>query len=95
MSDSESEIGAVPGDGDSSSRVAPTPLPFRGLGGAFALFGSETSGKSFSRMRVIAARWEPASTARTEFLAHFDAVERTRKPVTLSSLGPPPDPWLC
>lgn len=41
----------------------------------------------------MAARCEPASTASTEFLAHFAAVERTRKPVTLSSLGPPPEPW--
>lgn len=37
------------------------------------------------------ARWEPASIARTEFLDHFVAQERTKKPVTLSSLGPPPD----
>jgi hypothetical protein len=41
----------------------------------------------------MGARWDPASTARTEFLDHCVAVERTRKPVTLSSLGPPPDPW--
>jgi hypothetical protein len=38
------------------------------------------------------ARWEPASTAKTEFLTHFAAMERTRNPVTLSSLGPPPEP---
>lgn len=49
------------------------------------------AGKSDSRRRVMEARWEPASMARTEFLDHFVAQERTKKPVTLSSLGPPPD----
>ena len=53
--------------------------------------------KRRSRILVIAARCEPASTARTEFLDHLVAVERTRKPVTLSSVGPPPAPdtWMA
>jgi hypothetical protein len=77
----------LPGDGASPSRS----MPLCGFGSCFGS-GLETSGKSFSSMRVMAARWEPASTAKTEFLAHLEAVERTRKPVTLSSLGPPPEP---
>jgi hypothetical protein len=91
-SSSGGDAGTVLGEGESSSRAAPTPLLFRGFGGGFNWAPSATSGKSFSRIRVIAARWEPASTARTEFLDHFEAVERTRKPVTLSSHGPPPEP---
>lgn len=39
------------------------------------------------------ARWAPASTARTEPLAQLEAVERTRNPVALSSLGPPDEPY--
>lgn len=34
----------------------------------------------------------PASTARTEPLAQLVAVDLTKIPVTLSSLGPPPAP---
>jgi len=51
----------------------------------------ETSGKSFSSNRVMAARCEPASTARTEFLDQFVDIDLTRNPVMLSSFGPPPD----
>lgn len=50
----------------------------------------EVLGKSASRIRQMEAKCEPASTARMEFLDHFVAQDRTRKPVTLSSLGPPP-----
>lgn len=39
------------------------------------------------------ARCEPASTARMLFGDQFVEVERTRKPVTPSSLGPPPAPY--
>jgi hypothetical protein len=83
---------AVAGDDESN-----TP-PFRlgaDRGNLDVESGSATSGKSCSSMRVMAARWEPASTAITEFLDQFVAVDRTRKPVTLSSLGPPPDPYSC
>lgn len=91
-SSSESETCAVPGDGDSvcMSITFPLPLLAREVGNDGP--GSETSGKSLPSIRVIDARWEPASTAMTEFLAQFVAVDRTRKPVTLSSLGPPPEP---
>jgi hypothetical protein len=90
-SSSESGSCAVPGE---DSRSLPFPLllllSFRGAGDGGSR--SETSGKCSSSMRVIDARWEPASTAMTEFLDQFVAVDRTRKPVTLSSLGPPPEP---
>lgn len=51
-------------------------------------------GDRFSRIFVMAARWVPASTASNEPLAHPAAVERTRKAVVLSSLGPPPEPYM-
>jgi hypothetical protein len=50
-------------------------------------------GKRCSRILVMAARWVPASTASREPLLHAAAVERTRKAVVLSSLGPPPQPY--
>jgi hypothetical protein len=87
---SETDRGAVPGESESRSGA----LPFLLLSsfGGFLVAGPDTSGKSLASMRVMAARWDPASTAKTEFFAHFAAVDRTRKPVTLSSLGPPPEP---
>ena len=39
------------------------------------------------------ARCEPASTARMEPLDQREAVERTSRPVTSFSHGPPPAPW--
>ena len=51
----------------------------------------ETSGKFGSNRRVMAARCEPASTANTDPFTQFFDIERTRKPVTSSSLGPPPE----
>lgn len=45
-----------------------------------------------SRIRDIAARWTPASTASKDPFFQPAAVERTRNAVTLSSLGPPPAP---
>jgi len=51
-----------------------------------------TSGSSWANIRVIAAMCVPASTASNEPLAHPEALDRTRSPVTLSSLGPPPEP---
>lgn len=53
---------------------------------------SEFRGYDSSRMRVIAARCDPASTANKDPFDQFEAVERTRRPVTSSSLGPPPEP---
>lgn len=86
------------GDVSSFSGTPPPPWMLSTFGGDWGR-GSETSGKCCSRIRVIAARCEPASTARTEFLDHLVAVDRTRKPVTLSSVGPPPAPkqitWIA
>lgn len=45
-----------------------------------------------SRIRMIPARWVPASTASNEPLAQAVAVDRMRYPETLPSLGPPADP---
>lgn len=90
-SSSELATGAVPGEGESSTRPLPSGS-LLGHGGGFGT-GFEASGKSFVSIRVMAARCEPASTAKTEFLAHLAAVDRTRKPVTLSSFGPPPEPY--
>lgn len=53
-----------------------------------------TVGKCCSRILVMDAKCVPASTARMEFLDHFDAVARTSSPVTLSSFGPPPAPYI-
>lgn len=41
----------------------------------------------------MAERCVPASTASIDPLAHLVAVDRTNSPVTLSSLGPPPEPY--
>jgi hypothetical protein len=94
-SSSDNEMCAVLGDGDSvrASMSFALPLPYCEVDNGRS--GSETSGKSWPSMRVIDARWDPASTAITEFLAQFVAIDRTRKPVTLSSLGPPPEPCSC
>lgn len=58
-----------------------------------------TVGKCCSRIFVMDARCVPASTARMEFLDHFEAVARTSSPVTLFSFGPPPAPrhitWIA
>ena len=51
-------------------------------------------GRCSSRILMIAARCVPASTASTDPFAHRVAVDRTRKPVTLSSHGPPPEPYV-
>lgn len=80
--------------GDDESNILPTPFG-AGRGNLDAELESATSGKSCFSVRTIAARWVPASTAITEFFDQFVAVDRTRKPVTLSSLGPPPDPCTC
>jgi hypothetical protein len=53
-----------------------------------------TMGKSSDRMRVIDARCEPASTARTEFFRQHVERDRTRNAVVLSSFGPPPDAYV-
>jgi hypothetical protein len=45
------------------------------------------------RIDVMAARWEPASTANIDPFDHLDAVDRTKRPVMLFSLGPPPEPY--
>lgn len=42
-----------------------------------------------SRVRIIPASSVPASTATTEPFDHSVEVERTKRPVTLSSRGPP------
>lgn len=83
------------------SEAAPSPaeeglvagllwVPFE-LGMCVEGCGSETRGKSAWRSRVIDARCEPASTASTDCLDQLVARARTRKPVTLSSAGPPPE----
>ena len=50
-------------------------------------------GKCSSKILMIAARCMPASTARREPFDQFEAVDLTRRPVTLSSVGPPPAPF--
>lgn len=93
----ESEL-SYPASLDARPGVLDRPLPLDFFGvvrsGGFALTAPVLRGKSASRIRVIEARWEPASTARIEFLFQFVEIERTRKPVTLSSAGPPPDAWI-
>ena len=42
----------------------------------------------------MAAICEPASTAKMDPFDQFDVVDRTKKPVTLSSLGPPLEPCM-
>ena len=54
--------------------------------------GFEVFGRFWSRMRMMAARCVPASTASTDPFAQLVAVDLTSRPVTLSSLGPPPAP---
>ena len=50
-------------------------------------------GKCSSKIFIIAARCMPASTAKTEPLDHCVDVDLTSRPVTLSSVGPPPAPF--
>ena len=50
-------------------------------------------GKCSSKIFRIAAKCIPASIAKTEPLDHCVAVDLTRRPVTLSSVGPPPAPF--
>ena len=50
-------------------------------------------GKCSSKILIIAAKCMPASTAKTEPFDHCVAVDLTSKPVTLSSVGPPPAPF--
>ena len=57
-------------------------------------FSRACAGKSRWRMREMDERCDPASRARREPFDQFEAVERMRKPVTLSSTGPPPDPYV-
>lgn len=45
------------------------------------------------RDRMMPARSVPASTATTEPLDHSVEADRTRRPVTASSLGPPVGPY--
>ena len=52
------------------------------------------SGRLSWKILMIAERWVPASTARTEPLAQFVAIDLTKIPVTLSSFGPPPAPFI-
>lgn len=49
-------------------------------------------GRWCSKIRMIAARCVPASTASTDPFAQLVAVDLTSRPVTLSSFGPPPEP---
>ena len=62
--------------------------------GGSACFSLVARGKCSSKILMIAARCVPASTAKMEPFVQLVAVERTSKPVTLSSLGPPPAPWI-
>lgn len=55
-------------------------------------FGDVARGICSSKILIIAARWMPASTASSEPALQFVAIDLTRSPVTLSSLGPPPAP---
>src|SRR5436190_20612526 len=48
-----------------------------------------------SRVRMIPARSVPPSTATTDPLDHLVAIDRTKRPVTVSSLGPPEEPYKC
>ena len=52
-------------------------------------------GRCSSSILMIAARCIPASTASTEPFCHPVHVDRTKRPVTLSSVGPPPAPCVC
>lgn len=79
------------GDDMETGEVWPSHTGSVGVG-ALISAGAETSGRSRSSIRVIEAKCVPASTAKSEFLVHPAAVERIRSPVTLSSLGPPPEP---
>lgn len=82
-------------DGDKgllSESLLPAPLDVRLSSESVLLRNRLTAGKCLSSMRVIGAKCEPASTASIEPLAQLLPTERTRKPVTLSSLGPPPEP---
>lgn len=55
-------------------------------------FGTGVFGRCCSRMRIIPERCVPASTASNDPLAQLVAVDLTSRPVTLSSVGPPPAP---
>lgn len=55
-------------------------------------FRDAACGSCSSKILIIAARWMPASTASSEPVLQFVAVDLTRSPVTLSSIGPPPAP---
>lgn len=50
-------------------------------------------GRCSAKILIIAARCMPASTAKTDPFDHCVAVDLTRRPVTLSSVGPPPAPF--
>lgn len=50
-------------------------------------------GRCCSKMPMMAARCVPASTASNDPFAQSVAVALTSKPVTLSSFGPPPEPY--